>query len=295
MCDDEQEEELTTSDTDDVRKRINIAFWTIPMKDVTSALTSHSINYLKEHGLTVIEGDLYQENGNFQLYTYPHSTTKMTFNIEIVYDAAFLTLPALNKRLQAALDISFVANQHFDKSDEIDKKACLEFIQTVRTSNKALTTGEKELIDKSLPYSKLPFVRIPGSIRKNSSIELFRVLDPKAPPWGKATGIVDTSISNCLAWIYKAGSYERNEEHVRNNGDTLRLVTEIPDSHSLFVSLVLQMPFGVANRVFHTWFAWSKTPNYNGRRLRSLRLLLERNATARCLRHHLLSRTILEQ
>ena len=78
-------------------------------------------------------------------------------------------------------------------------------------------------------------------------------------------GIVDASLVTCLAWIYHWSSNERRSSHVLKNGNVIRVVHEIPESHSQIVSAGMKMPAGITNRVFHNWLVWDKIPNYKGR------------------------------
>ena len=171
-----------------------IAFFSILGSQVTTESSNSEVNnqYFIDNNLTVVN-DQYSERGNIQLSFLPHSRTTMKINVEVAYDEKSMKILAIQKYLQGAIDISKVANEYFDRSEEVDEAVNNDFVSNVIPSAKGLTVGEQALIDKSMEYVDKPFVRIPKSLKKDSSIEMFHVLSSTDAAWGKAVGIIDTS------------------------------------------------------------------------------------------------------
>ena len=241
-------------------ENVEISFWTLAKGDVPVTIDTTTIN-----NMTIID-DSYSERGNFKLSTQPHSQTSIIFNIEIAFNAELhpLTPIAIYKKLLSALEVVQSANVYYDRSEKVDEAVSNHFITEIMPNAKGLSEGEAKLIETSMTYIDKSFIRIPGTLTKDSSIEMFHMLSANDSAWGKGVGVVDTSAKKCLSWIMNWCSNERLAEHVAKNGNVLRVAHRIPDSHSQIVSAVMKLPAGAADRVFHGWFVWSKIPNYHG-------------------------------
>jgi len=244
---------------------ILVAFCTIDRKELP--LEEDERNNKKETDITddfsIVPG--WKEIGNYQLKTGKYDQSLLTLNFLIDISPSHLSPSLLLSYLKKNANILETARSVFERNDEIDEMVRNSLRQ--RFSNptaNALTPGEDALIAKSLTYANLPFVRIPGTLKKDTSVEMFHILSSEEAAWGKGVGIIDTSAVNCLAWYYDFCSNERMTDHVKS-GDVLRVAHEIPNSHSMVTSGVKVLPKGVAyNRVFHFWLIWNKIPNYNG-------------------------------
>ena len=243
-------------------ERIEITFWTIAKKEVPVEVNVESTITTNKK----IIDDSYSERGNFRLTNKLHSQTSLIYNVEIAFNSESypLTLPSLYRKLLYVLGIVQSANTYYDRSEKVDEAFSNHLVKTTMTTSPELTEKEKHLIDSSLLLAEKRFIRIPGTLRKDLSIEMFHVLSSTDSAWGKAVGIIDTSAETCFSWIWDWTSNERMAEHERKNGNVLRVAYRIPNSHSEIVSAVMKMPTGFANRVFHGWFVWSKIPDYNG-------------------------------
>ena len=230
------------------RERITIAFYTLPAKDVPANIPTTT--YFEEHGIKILD-DKYSETGHFTLTSASHSQTATTLVTEIGFNPSLLNLTSLSKRMQSALDIVKFASEFYDRSDFIDEAERIQFITHTIPHSPNLTRNEQRLIDKSIALIDNPFVRIPNSLKKDSSIEMFHILSSEQSAWGKGVGIIDTSPEECLAWFYRWCSNSRMVEHEKYNGNVIRVSTEIEDSRSMIVSSV-EMFSGVSNRIFHS-------------------------------------------
>ena len=151
----------------------DIAFWTIAGEDVPNDEANNK--YFVENGLIVVENS-YAERGNILLSYKPHSQTALIFNVEVGVDEEHFKLSLIHKLLQSALELTKQANEHYDRSDEVDALVRANFINKVMPSAKPLTPKESSLISTSMEYVSMPFTRIPGSLKKSSSIEMFHIL-----------------------------------------------------------------------------------------------------------------------
>ena len=97
-------------------------------------------------------------------------------NAQIGFDEKELNLVALGRRLQSILDVSKEANEYFDKSGLIDAIASSDFIRKTIPAAPPLSDGERVMIETSMEFLNKPFVRIPGSFTKRSSIDMFHYL-----------------------------------------------------------------------------------------------------------------------
>ena len=129
-----------------------------------------------------------------------------------------------------------------------------------------MTSEEDSLIKTSLEYAQQDFIRLPGSLRKDSDIEMFHIIskDGSSAAWGKAVGIIDTSAKNCMAWAYHSCSNERLAEHNEKDSHVFRFEYAVSNSHSKFVSAFKTISTGMNNRIFDGWLTWDEVDDYNG-------------------------------
>jgi len=213
-------------------------------------------------GFTILPG--WKEMGNYQLKRIEYDQSIVSLNFLIDINTSQLSSALLLSYLKTTAEILDSARVKYARSSDIDEAINKNFITNIMPNAKPPTQTETGLITKALTYPKLPFVRIPGSLRKDSSVEMFHILSSNESAYGKAVGIVDTSAEECLSWAYHICSFERMAENVISNGNLLRAAKPIPDSRSIVFSAGIKMPTGVNNRVFHSWFAWDRVKNYNG-------------------------------
>ena len=217
-----------------------------------------AIDYVVESG--------WSEMGNYYLKRKDYGQTDLMLNF--AFDASELQVSRILSYFALMAEVMESARKIYDRSDEVDEMARFNFINVTMPTVPELSFREKVLIGKAMSYLDKPFVKIPGTLRKNESIELSYAPSP-IDSWGKAVGIVDTSAENCLAWYYDMMSSERLAEHISENDNVLCDEYVIPKSHGKLFSTAKSVltPSGfileMARRVFHTWFVWDSR-TYNG-------------------------------
>ena len=111
-------------------KSIELAFYSISKRNVPDEAQTSENEFFKLHGLTVLD-DEYSEDGNMILSSHPHQQTQFVFNIRIGFSSKSLTLVKVHKLLQSALHIAKVANEKYDRSEEVDNAVQSHFISVV--------------------------------------------------------------------------------------------------------------------------------------------------------------------
>ena len=166
--------ESSTSSADSILEGINIVFWTISKGEVPTNINVED-SFFKKHKLTLLENE-YSERGNYNLSLLPHEQTQLVYNLEIGYHDKFLTLLSANARLQSALIIAKLANEHFDRSEEVDEAVLANFANAVIPSADALTPAEASIINRCKDLLKWgdeqqKWTRIPGTL--NDVVEKY--------------------------------------------------------------------------------------------------------------------------
>ena len=103
--------------------------------------------YFEDHNLSLVD-DEYSECGSIQLSFLPHNLSNMVYNVRVGYNEKSVEINTVQKLLESALDISSVANEHFDRSDAVDEMNNANFINGVMPDVNPLSELELNNIEK---------------------------------------------------------------------------------------------------------------------------------------------------
>jgi hypothetical protein len=196
--------------------------------------------------------------GSFKLYPAPFDCTTVTLFISsyssatTTNTAATTTTPTTDALLTALKALHVL----FARFDEIDECIYDEFLDTLYDPPPS-NPFEVELTARSIRYDQDIIQRIPGSL-KNSKTHYFQKIESADSAWGKAKTVVDCSADRCMSYLFCLETYEREMHHKLEEGDTMRLVIKVPNSASEFYVNLVPLGAGLSDRVFATWFTFSK-------------------------------------
>ena len=242
------------------QESITIAFWSICEKEVPSTPETIETNnkYFKDNCLTVIS-DSYSERGNIILSTKPHGVTKMEINLELAYDDSKLEIIAVEKRLQASLDMVVVAGKHFERCDEVDEDEITHYVNEIMPNLKPLTDKEeKDISDCTeilMGEENQTFKRIS---KPNDEVEKFRTINKDKSITVKGVVKLDERIERILAYYMHYTSNERNKNFVEINGNLERTCEFDYETHSCHCVGEVKSPAPLTNRMFRGRQTWRK-------------------------------------
>ena len=235
---------------------IDIGFWSVTNADEilieTSSNNLANVNYFKEHGLTIINGE-YSERGKFRLSTLPHGTSNLVYTVEVGCSEESLSLFAFTKKLQSALDVAKDANIYFDRGSIVDKLEIEHYVNVIMPAANQLTDEENEKIKECSKTLKLEdkdikWRRLGGA--QKGAVEKFQLNDGKRiMVKGKVT--IDEKAEIILGWIMHFVNNERVNRHMEENGNNLeRTWNYVYETHTCQCTIEMPSPPPLKNRRF---------------------------------------------
>ena len=165
------------------------------------------------------------------------------------------------KKLQAALDISKVAVEYYDRSNEVDEAVCNHFIDFVIPFANAVTKIEADAIEKcktdlNLGEDKEKWRRMKGTV--NDHVQKFKSANDDKVIIVKGVAILHEKAEVILSWMMHFVSNERINIHKKENGTTSRTSEYDYSSHTCHVTAEIKSPPPITNRKFGGYQVWQK-------------------------------------
>ena len=269
------------SEADQTLNPVAVAFWTIPKSEVPKNDTNDYGDYFNERNLTLVD-DRYSECGKIHLSFLPHNQTSMICDLEIGYDSKSMEGATIMELIESWLDIAKVANEHFDRSDEVDEAVSSNFINCVMPEADNLKVGEINQIErckKNLGWGTVyhmhelndderrevllgttprrAWAAMPG-VPLNGVVQKFLSENDKNVVTVKGIVAIHEKLEIILAYIFHTKSNERVSDHVRANGNLERTWRYDNKSHTCYLSGEVKSPPGLTNRRFSCSLVWKK-------------------------------------
>ncbi|GMI25032.1 hypothetical protein TeGR_g8761 [Tetraparma gracilis] len=140
----------------------------------------------------------------------------------------------------------------FNRSGEVDEAVLGQLTERFLTASTQPSADEAALLDKARAYNDKAWKRLKGSVWE--PVEKWRASAGETSAWGKAVGSVDAAAARVLAYLWYYESYERKN---KNNADLIRLGIEIPNSHSMFQLVELNIGAG-QKRFYASKWTWCR-------------------------------------
>ena len=161
--------------------------------------------------------------------------------------------------MKNTLDITKVACQHYDRSEEVDAAVIRHYIDVVIPNANALKPEEINAITKckedlGLDNNQQVWSTYPGTL--NDVVEKYQTMNDKMITV-KAVAKIDENVEVLLGWIMDFNSNERINSHIKWNGGTMRTSAYAYKTHSSYVASEIPFPL-IATRRFNGWQVWKK-------------------------------------
>ncbi|GMI24686.1 hypothetical protein TeGR_g7490, partial [Tetraparma gracilis] len=143
----------------------------------------------------------------------------------------------------------------FERSAAVDEAVLGQLTERFQTASTEPSADEAALLDKARAYNDKVWKRLKGSVR--DPVEKWRASVGEKSAWGKAVGSVDAAAARVLAYLWYFESYERKNQ---KNANLIRLGIEIPNSHSMFQ--LIEVNIGAGQKRFYACkWTWSLEPD----------------------------------
>ena len=156
-----------------------------------------------------------------------------------------------------------------ERCEEIDDLRRKFFIEVTMVNAPRLCPEEVRIVDAAasiLDWQRNGFTRVRGSLSSHPTIEMFFVKNSETggAMWGNATGQVDITAENVVAWLWDFMSYERMSAHAKEHGDLPRSDVVLESTRSKIMTRTFKLPVGLGISVFENFWVWDRKQEANG-------------------------------